>query len=85
LVLIIAFSQQISGVSNMPKRPQEVNIMAKCAVCEMESDNLYKCKRCGDRFCEVCGDIEEKLCLFCLDDAIEDSEDEEEYEDTDYE
>jgi hypothetical protein len=51
----------------------------------MESDNLYTCKRCGDRFCEVCGDIEEKLCLFCLDDAIENSEDEEEYEDTDYE
>jgi hypothetical protein len=52
----------------------------------MESDNLYKCKRCGDRFCEECGDIEEKLCLFCLDDEIEDDDDEEDDdEDTDWE
>jgi len=42
----------------------------------MESDKLYKCKRCGDRFCEECGDVEQKLCLFCLDEEEEDSLDE---------
>jgi hypothetical protein len=33
----------------------------------MESNVLYKCKMCGDRFCEECGDTDQKLCLFCLD------------------
>ncbi|MFB0558556.1 MAG: hypothetical protein ACETVY_05525 [Candidatus Bathyarchaeia archaeon] len=50
--------------------------MPECVVCGMESDKLYKCKRCGERFCEECGDIEEKLCLFCLDEEEEDWEDE---------
>jgi len=41
--------------------------MPECIVCGMESDFLYKCKICGDRFCEECGDTDQKLCLFCLD------------------
>jgi hypothetical protein len=41
--------------------------MPECIVCGMESDTLYKCKVCGDRFCEECGDVDKKLCLFCLD------------------
>jgi hypothetical protein len=41
--------------------------MPECIVCGMESDTLYKCKVCGDRFCEECGDTDQKLCLFCLD------------------
>ena len=56
--------------------------MPTCAVCGMASDNLTKCKKCGDSFCEECGDIEEKMCLFCLDDeAVDwdaDSDDDEE-------
>lgn len=54
--------------------------MPECIVCGMESDKLYKCKRCGERFCEECGDIEEKLCLFCLDEEEEDSLEKEEEE-----
>ena len=53
--------------------------MPECIVCGMESDKLYKCKRCGDRFCEECGDIEQKLCLFCLDEEEEDSVEDEEW------
>jgi hypothetical protein len=58
--------------------------MGECAVCGMESDMLYKCKSCGDRFCgDECGSINDKLCLFCMDDE-EDYEDEElEFEDDD--
>lgn len=51
--------------------------MPECIVCGMESDTLYKCKVCGDRFCEECGDTDKKLCLFCLDEEEdEDSLDE---------
>lgn len=54
--------------------------MPECVVCGMESDKLYKCKRCGERFCEECGDVDEKLCLFCLDEEEEDWEEEEKEE-----
>ncbi len=60
--------------------------MPECIVCGMESDTLYKCKVCGERFCEECGDTDEKICLFCLDEEEdedswdEDLEEEEEEE-----
>ncbi len=60
--------------------------MPECIVCGMESDTLYKCKVCGERFCEECGDMDEKICLFCLDEEEdedswdEDLEEEEEEE-----
>lgn len=47
--------------------------MPECMICGMESDTLYKCKVCGDRFCEECGDTEQKLCLYCLE--MEEDED----------
>ena len=53
--------------------------MSECIVCGMESDTLYKCKICGDRFCEECGDVEARLCMFCLDEE-EDSEEHEDFE-----
>jgi len=46
--------------------------MPTCAVCGLESNNLTRCKICGDRFCEECGDKDEKICLFCLDDETGD-------------
>jgi len=50
----------------------------------MESDNLTRCKVCGDRFCEECGDTAEKICLFCLDDEADDDwDDDEDDEDED--
>jgi hypothetical protein len=42
--------------------------MPACSVCGMASDYLTRCKKCGDRFCEECGDTAEKICLFCDDD-----------------
>ena len=54
--------------------------MPECIVCGMESDKLYKCKKCGDRFCEECGDVEQMLCLFCLDEGEEDSWEDEDWE-----
>ena len=62
--------------------------MPTCAVCGMESNNLTRCKVCGDRFCEECGDTDAKKCLFCLDDEADDWDDEDEEdedEDIDYE
>lgn len=54
--------------------------MPECIVCGMESDTLYKCKVCGDRFCEECGDTEEKICLFCLDEEEDEDSWEEDWE-----
>lgn len=52
-----------------------------CAICGVESDELYKCKVCGDRFCEECGSVKDKLCLFCLEEEEDyDVNEEEEYE-----
>jgi hypothetical protein len=51
---------------------EKVIDMPTCAVCGMESTNLARCKICGDRFCEECGDKAEKICLFCLDDETGD-------------
>jgi hypothetical protein len=49
--------------------------LPECAVCGMSSDNLTRCKKCGDSFCEECGDIKEKTCIFCLDDETVDLDD----------
>ena len=51
----------------------------------MESDNLTRCKKCGDRFCEECGDKNEKICLFCLDDeSVDWTDDSDDDEDSDW-
>jgi hypothetical protein len=50
--------------------------MPKCECCGETEEKIYKCKRCGTRFCEYCGSPEDRLCIECLD--------EEEY-DEDYE
>jgi hypothetical protein len=31
----------------------------------MESETIFKCKTCGERFCEDCGSPSEELCLYC--------------------
>lgn len=45
--------------------------MAVCAICG-EEDTLVKCKKCGKKFCEYCGDSEEKTCVDCLDEMEDD-------------
>ena len=54
--------------------------MPKCKICGEDEDKLYKCKKCGTQFCEWCGDIEEMICMDCLDaeeddDSAEDDDD----------
>ena len=41
--------------------------MPKCKICGENEDKLYKCKKCGTQFCEWCGDIDEMICMDCLD------------------
>jgi hypothetical protein len=54
--------------------------MSVCSICGEDTDSLIKCKECGARFCEYCGDHEDKLCDYCYD---EDTIDDEDLEDED--
>jgi len=47
-------------------------MMRECVMCGIQSNSLNKCKRCGDYFCDDCGSVEDKLCLFCMDDVSDD-------------
>jgi predicted nucleic acid binding AN1-type Zn finger protein len=51
----------------------------ECIVCGTESNRLYKCKICGEHFCEECGDKEERICLFCMD-SEQNSEEDDDWE-----
>ena len=41
--------------------------MPTCIMCEEE---VTRCNMCGLTFCAKCGNIDEKLCAYCLDDDI---------------
>jgi hypothetical protein len=52
--------------------------MPMCSLCGEEMDHVTKCKTCGEKFCDDCGDTDEKLCIYCLDeDSDEDDDDSE--------
>jgi len=51
--------------------------MSVCEICGEEEPVIVKCKVCGTRFCEFCGDQAEKLCIECSDSDRDD-------DDTDY-
>ena len=51
--------------------------MPICSICGEES-HTTKCKMCGEKFCSDCGEPEERLCLYCLDDEDDEWDDEEE-------
>ena len=57
--------------------------MPLCSLCGENMDHVTKCKNCGERFCDDCGEPEEKLCIYCLDEDYED-DDYEEDEDDDF-
>ena len=40
--------------------------MPQCEFCGYSEDHVYKCKKCGIKFCEECGSETDELCLFCL-------------------
>ena len=50
--------------------------MPLCAICGEEFDQVTKCKMCGEKFCSDCGDLEDKLCIYCNEDEDEDWKDE---------
>ncbi|MBN2335529.1 hypothetical protein JXL21_08205 [Candidatus Bathyarchaeota archaeon] len=58
--------------------------MPICAICGEESEHVTKCKMCGEKFCTDCGEPDQKLCLYCLDDDEEHDEDEEKDDDEDW-
>ena len=53
--------------------------MPKCEICEERVDEVYTCVVCGSKFCEYCGDTDEKICIDCLEE--EDNSEDEENED----
>ena len=40
--------------------------MPFCGICGEETSSTTKCVVCGDRFCMDCGDVDEKNCIYCL-------------------
>jgi len=54
--------------------------MPICANCGEQVEVVTKCKMCGEKFCSDCGEPDEKLCIYCLDedDDLDDNLDEEE-------
>ena len=45
--------------------------MPTCAICGEQAEHTTKCKMCGEKFCADCGNPDEKLCLYCLDEDDE--------------
>ena len=45
--------------------------MPICAICGEEFEHVTKCKMCGEKFCPDCGEPDQKLCIYCLDDEDE--------------
>jgi hypothetical protein len=41
--------------------------MSECRFCGDDESTLYKCKECGELYCEFCGSVEDKLCSDCMD------------------
>ena len=59
---------------------QEVTALPICELCGESEEPIYKCKRCGTSFCECCGDVQEEICVNCLEEYTV----EEEHEHIDY-
>jgi len=39
--------------------------MPTCDICEEEAEKVYKCKKCGEEFCDDCGSASQMLCEYC--------------------
>ena len=47
--------------------------MPICAICGEDSYIVTKCKQCGAKFCEYCGELDDQLCEYSIDsDSYED-------------
>jgi hypothetical protein len=61
----------------MPVRANgERNVMPICAICGEEVEHVTKCKMCGEKFCQDCGEPDEKLCIYCVDEDDDWTDDE---------
>jgi len=49
--------------------------MPICAICGEEAEVVTKCKMCGEKFCSDCGEPDQKLCIYCLEDDDWDDDD----------
>lgn len=58
--------------------------MPECYICGMETEPVYRCKMCGERFCDDCGSPSDKLCLYCLEEDEEEDEEDIDLEDEDW-
>lgn len=45
--------------------------MSTCVICGEEAEHVIRCKMCGEKFCPDCGEVENKLCIYCADDDEE--------------
>ena len=45
--------------------------MPICAMCGAETEHVTKCKMCGQKFCAECEKVDERLCIYCLDDDLD--------------
>jgi len=43
--------------------------MPRCTICDEMVDKVTKCRVCGEKFCEDCGDPKSKVCTFCEDEG----------------
>lgn len=49
--------------------------MPICTMCEDEVEEVTRCNMCGLTFCAECGNADNKLCTYCLDDDISHDDD----------
>ena len=48
--------------------------LPRCQICGNNVEKTYKCTVCGEKFCEWCGDVNDKICIDCLDSQEQDYE-----------
>jgi hypothetical protein len=41
--------------------------MPICAICGENMEHVTRCKMCGEKFCQDCGNTAAKLCIYCDD------------------
>lgn len=72
--------EKIAGNNQDKKQPKRLQSLPTCELCGESEDSTYGCRRCGTSFCECCGDVDEEICINCLEEYTV----EEEHEHIDY-
>ena len=58
-----------------------MSIMPICEMCGENESSITKCKKCGLKFCEYCGEVEAKQCIECFDGSDDDNGDDDDDDD----